>query len=259
VNYIDTHCHLNFPPYHKDLELVIARAFDANIGKLINVGTDLLSSKESLNLAHRYSNIFAAVGVHPHDAKSFNDKVQLELEGLARDPKVVAIGEIGLDYFRNLSTKDAQRTAFVGQLKSALKLKKPVIIHCRDAYSDILEILDAVYLPNKDNLGGVIHSFSSGTNYLQEFLRRGFYIGINGMITYPNNQHLVAAVKLCPEDRLLIETDAPYLTPQVYRGKRNEPMYVIEVAKAIATIKQQSLSETMHFTTNNAMALFKLK
>jgi len=259
MSYIDTHCHLNFSPYHGDLEVVIAHAFEANVGKLINIGTDLASSKESLNLAHRYGDIFAAVGLHPHEARLFNDKLQLELENLARDPKVVAIGEIGLDYFRNLSTKDAQRVAFIGQLKLALKLKKPVIIHCRDAYSDILEILDEVYLSNKSHSLGVIHSFSSGTNYLQEFLKRGFYIGINGMITYPGNQHLVTAVRLCPEDRLLIETDAPYLTPQVYRGKRNEPMYIIEVAKAIAAIKHRSLSEVMHFTTNNAIALFGLK
>jgi TatD DNase family protein len=259
MNYIDTHCHLNFPPYHEDLEAVIARTFDAKVGKLINVGTDLVSSKESLNLAHRFGNIFAAVGLHPHDARLFDDKVQLELEKLAHDPKVVAIGEIGLDYFRNLSNGEAQRSAFASQLKLALKLKKPVIIHCRDAYGDILEILDRVYLSDKNNLGGVIHSFSSGTNYLQEFLKRGFYIGINGMVTYPNNQHLVEAVRLCPEDRLLIETDAPYLTPQVYRGKRNEPMYVIEVAKTIAEIKQCNLPEIMHFTTNNAMALFGIK
>lgn len=259
MSYIDTHCHLNFAPYHGDLEEVIARAFEADVSKLINIGTDLPSSKESLNLAHRYGNIFASVGLHPHEARLFNDKLQLELENLARDLKVVAIGEIGLDYFRNLSTRDTQRVAFIAQLKLALKLKKPVIIHCRDAYSDILEILDEIYLSDKGNSGGVIHSFSSGTNYLQEFLKRGFYIGVNGMITYPDNQHLVAAVKLCPEDRLLIETDAPYLTPQIYRGKRNEPTYVIEVAKAVAEVKQRSLSEVMHFTTNNAIALFGLK
>ncbi|MBU1083045.1 TatD family hydrolase [Patescibacteria group bacterium] len=259
MSYVDTHCHLNFSPYHKDLEAVIARSFEAGVEKLINVGTDFPSSRESLNLAHRYGNIFATVGLHPHDARLFNDKLSLELENLARDSKVVAIGEIGLDYFRNLSTRDAQRTAFVGQLKLALKLKKPVVIHCRDAYGDVLEILDEVYLSEKNHPIGVIHSFSSSTNYLQEFLKREFYIGINGMVTYPNNQNLVAAVKLCPEDRLLIETDAPYLTPQVYRGKRNEPMHVIEVAKAVAEIKQCSLSETMHFTTNNAKALFGLE
>lgn len=259
MSYIDTHCHLNFPPYHKDLEAVIARTFDAHISKLINVGTDLASSKESLNLAHRYGNIFASIGLHPHDARLFNSKLLVELEKLALDPKVVAIGEIGLDYFRNLSTREAQRIAFTAQLQLALKLKKPVIIHCRDAYGDVLEILDTVYLSDKNCPGGVIHSFSSTTNYLREFLRRGLYIGINGMVTYPSNQQLVEAVKICPNDRLLIETDAPYLTPQIYRGGRNEPIYVIEVAKMIANIKQCDLIEVAHFTTNNAMTLFGLE
>lgn len=259
MNYIDTHCHLDLPEYHQDLESVINQAFAARVEQLINIGTDLLTSQASINLAHRYRNIFAAVGMHPHDARLFTDQTLNQLEILAKDPKVVAIGEIGLDYFRNLSARTVQKKIFALQLQLALKLNKPVIIHCRDAYSDLLEIIDQVYLAKAISYPiGVIHSFSGGVNYLQEFLKRGFYIGINGMITYPNSQHLIEAIKLCSDDKLLLETDAPFLAPQAYRGQRNEPAMVIEVAKLIAQIKQCPLNEVAHFTTLNAKQLFKL-
>ena len=258
--YIDTHCHLNFSQYHSDMEEVIARAFEADVAKLINIGTDLKTSRESVNLASRYQNIFASVGVHPHDARNVSTDTISQLAVLAKDRKVVAIGEIGLDYYRNLSSKEAQKRVFAKQLELALKLKQPVVIHCRDAYKDVLDILDEVYMPGLgDQLPGVIHSFSSGINYLQEFLKRGFYIGFNGMITYPNNSKLIEAVKATPNERILIETDAPYLSPQAYRGNRNEPMWIIETAKTISQVKEISLEEVANITTNNAMCLFRLK
>ena len=258
--YIDTHCHLNFSQYHSDMEEVIARAFEADVAKLVNIGTNLKASQESVNLASRYQNIFASVGIHPHDARNVSTDTLLQLESLAKDRKVVAIGEIGLDFYRNLSSKEAQKEVFIKQLELALRLEQPIIIHCRDAYKDVLDILDEVYLPKLgDRLPGVIHSFSSGINYLQEFLKRGFYIGFNGMITYPNNDKLIEAVKATPNDRILIETDAPYLSPQAYRGNRNEPMWIIEVAKTIAKIKEISLEDVANLTTNNAIHLFGLK
>lgn len=260
MSYIDTHCHLSFSQFHHDMEEVINESSNAGLIKLINVGTDLKTSEESINLASRYKDIFASVGIHPHDAKTFDSNALAKLEQMSKDRKVVAIGEIGLDYFKNLSAKDRQRQAFVKQLNLATKLEKPIIIHCRDAYRDILDLLDKEYIPYlKGQLPGVIHSFSAGPNYLREFLKRGFYIGFNGIITYPGNDKLIESLKLTPKDKILIETDAPFLAPQNYRGKRNEPKLVIEVAKKIAELKECSLEEVAEFTTINAFNLFNLK
>jgi len=260
MNYIDTHCHLNFPQFHHDMEGVINETFKAGVIKVVNIGTNLQTSKESVNLASRYKNIIASVGIHPHDAKTIDANALKQLESLAKDSKVVAVGEIGLDYFRNFSAKEHQKQAFIKQLQMAIRLEKPIIIHCRDAYGDILNILDEIYLPHlKRRLPGVIHSFSSGPKYLKEFLKRGFYIGFNGMITYPGNEQLIEAVRTVPINKLLIETDAPFLAPQNYRGQRNEPKWVIDVARMVAEIKHTNIDEVAKLTTDNAMRLFELK
>jgi len=260
MTYIDTHCHLNFPPFHRDLEAVIANARSAGVTHLINVGTDLVTSRESVNLASRYQHIFATVGVHPHDAKTYLPSVAADLERLAQEAKVVAIGEIGLDYFRNLSAKPQQISAFRYQLKLALAVRKPIVIHCRDAYQDVINLLDTDYLPH---LGGrppgVIHSFSSHPVYLQEFLKRGFFIGINNMVTYPEREGLVASVQAVPLDRLLIETDAPYLPPQDRRGQRNEPAWVVSAAEKIAELKSVTTEEVAQASRANAIHLFGLR
>jgi TatD DNase family protein len=260
MNFIDSHCHLDFPKFHTDLEQTVDRAFAAGAVALINIGVDLPTSNSSVGLASRYRLIYASIGVHPHDAKTLSGEVIEKLRQLGRERKVVAIGEIGLDYYRNLSTQAVQRQAFIGQLNLARELNKPIIIHCRDAYSDVLGILDEQYLPHMaGKLPGAIHSFSAGIRYAQEFLKRGFYIGINGMVTYPDSTQLVEAVKAIPMDRILIETDAPFLAPQVYRGKRNEPLYVLEVAKEIARIKNLPVEEVCQVSTSNARQLFKLQ
>ena len=260
MTYIDTHCHLNFSQFHHDLEKVINESYNAGLIKLINVGTDLKASKESINLASRYKDIFASVGIHPHHAKTFDSDTLIQLKLMAKDCKVVAIGEIGLDYFRSLSAKECQKEVFAKQLNLAVKLEKPIIIHCRDAYRDIIDLLDKEYLPHlKEQSPGVIHSFSAGPNYLREFLKRGFYIGFNGMITYSGNDKLLESLKLTPKDKILIETDAPFLPPQNYRGNRNEPKLIIEIAKVIAQNKECSLNEVAEFTTANAFNLFNLK
>ena len=242
------------------MEEVINESSNAGLIKLINVGTNLQTSKESLNLASRYKDIFASVGIHPHDAKTFNSNTLSKLELMAKNKKVVAIGEIGLDYFRNLSAKECQKKVFVKQLGLAIKLEKPIIIHCRDAYKEILDLLDKEYIPYlKEQLPGIVHSFSAGPNYLREFLKRGFYIGFNGMVTYPGNDKLLESLKLTPKDKILIETDAPFLSPQNYRGNRNEPKLIVETAKIVAQNKECSLSEVAEFTTSNAFDLFNLK
>lgn len=260
MNFIDSHCHLDFPKFHGDLEEVINRTFEAGAAALINVGVNLPTSVSSVQLASRYQSIYAAVGIHPHDAKLLSGTVLEKLKGLSKERRVVAIGEIGLDYYRNLSAQEVQREAFVSQLKLALEMNKPVIIHCRDAYNDVLNILDEHYLPAiGDRRPGVIHSFSSGVRHAQEFLKRGFYIGFNGMTTYSGNDQLMEAVKIVPLDKILIETDAPFLPPQSHRGQRNEPLYVLEVAEQIAQIKGIPLEEVCRATTDNACRLFNLK
>lgn len=260
MNFIDSHCHLDFPKFHSDLEQAVERAFAAGAVALINVGVDLSTSKTSIGLASRYRSIYASVGVHPHDAKTLSSDTLEKLRQLGGEQKVVAIGEIGLDYYRNLSAQNVQRQAFIDQLKLARELKKPIIVHCRDAYGDVASILDEHYLPYiAGSLPGVIHSFSAGIRYAQEFLKRGFYIGINGMVTYPDNAQLAEAVRTIPMDKLLIETDAPFLAPQTHRGKRNEPVYVLEVAKEIAKIKHLSVEEVCQVSTDNARQLFKLQ
>jgi len=260
MNYIDTHCHLNFPQFHRDMEKTILRSFQAGLIYLINVGTDLRTSGESVNLASRYKGIYAAVGVHPHEARKNLEGITSKLTELSSRPKVVAIGEIGLDYYHNLSSQDYQKQVFSEQLKLAVRVQKPIILHCRDAYRDVLNILDEIYLPHiEDRSPGVIHSFSAGLNYLQEFLRRGFYIGFNAMITYPGNESLEESVRNTPMDRILLETDAPYLPPIDHKGERNEPMRVIEVAAYIAHLKNVDVEEVIAKSTVNAMSVFGLQ
>ena len=260
MEFVDTHCHLNFPQYRRDMEKTVLRSMHADLKYLINVGTNFTTSQESINLASRYKSIYAAVGVHPHDAKLCAGRINTKLIELLRSPKIVALGEIGLDYYRNLSNQDAQREIFAEQLVLAQKANLPIILHCRDAYMDLLKILDQNFpTAHTSFLPGVVHSFSSGPGYLQEFLRRGFYIGFNGMITYPGNTTLQATVEATPLNRILLETDAPFLPPQTKRGERNEPSFVKEVAVKIAEIKGVSLLEVAKQTTENAETLFKLK
>lgn len=260
MDYVDTHCHLNFPQFHRDMEKTILRSFQAGLIYLINVGTDLKTSDECVNLASRYKEIYAAVGVHPHEARKNLEGVTSKLTQLLRHPKVVAIGEIGLDYYRNLSSQDYQKQVFKEQLNLALEAHKPVILHCRDAYRETLNILDEIYLPNlQGRCPGVIHSFSAGPNYLQEFLRRGFYIGLNAIITYPGNDSLEESVRLVPLNRILLETDAPYLPPVNMRGERNEPMRVTNVATHIALLKNIDVEEVITKTTVNALSVFGLQ
>ena len=260
MKFIDSHCHLDFPKFHADLEQTIERAFAAGAVALVNIGVDLPTSKSSVSLASRYRLVYAAIGVHPHDAKTLSSEVLEKLRQLGRERKVVAVGEIGLDYYRNLSAQTVQRQAFISQLNLARELNKPTIIHCRDAYSELLNILDEHHLPRiNGQCPGVIHSFTAGVRYAQEFLKRGFYLGFNGIITYPNNDQLVEAVRITPLDKILIETDAPLLAPQAYRGQRNEPVYVLEVAKEIARIKDLSVEEVCQASTDNARQLFKLQ
>jgi len=249
--YIDTHAHLDSSDYRADRAAVITRAFSASIG-VITVGADLPSSEAALRLARRHRAIRAAVGVHPHDAKTLDEAVLSRLEELANNTWVVAIGEIGLDYYRDLSPRKVQRHAFGKQLELARKLTLPIIVHNRESTQDLLTILHS----HGPSHRGVIHSFLGDASLAEQLLRLGLHHGIGGPITFPKNNTLRDAVKHIPLERILLETDCPYLTPVPYRGKRNEPVYVQYVAEAVALIKGVSLKEVEQQTTQNAISLF---
>ncbi|MBU3965670.1 TatD family hydrolase [Patescibacteria group bacterium] len=290
---IDTHAHLDFKEFDRDREETIKRFFKSGGKKIINVGCDLKSSARSVALAEKYENIFASVGVHPHDADTFDAGALKKLEELTASQKAVAIGEIGLDYFRPESSgspKEKQIEAFKLQLDLAENHKKPVIIHCRDAYVELIEILKN-YQPKADEprahktpiLQGVVHCFLGSWPIAEKVLKLGFYIGFTGAITYAKEAKTVdvtiaskikldeldepldfargepeifKVIKNMPIDRILIETDCPYLAPALHRGERNEPSYIKYVAEKIAEIKGISVGEVEKATSENARKLF---
>lgn len=249
---IDTHAHLDASDYAEDRAAVIARAHGERIG-ILSIGTDLPSSRAALALAARHRCIWGAVGVHPHDAKTLDRRAFDELERLAGEG-AVAIGEIGLDYYRNLSPSSAQRRAFADQLDLARSLDLPVIIHNRESTKDLVAILRK-HPPRR----GVIHSFLGDRALAEVFLDLNLHLGIGGPLTFNKNDALQEAVVTAPLDRLLVETDCPYLTPVPHRGKRNEPAYVRYVAEEIAALRGVPFSNIAAATTRNASALFSLQ
>jgi len=245
---VDSHAHLDDRAFAKDRAALIARCFEESIG-IVTIGADLRSSREAVRLAARHRAIWATVGVHPHDAKTVTEEVLAEIEELAR--RAVGIGEIGLDYYRDLSPRDVQRRAFSAQLELASRLGLPVVIHNRESTDDLLAILREHPAVHR----GVIHSFLGDRDLAETFLAMGFYLGIGGPITFPKNETLREAVRAVPLDRVLLETDCPYLTPVPYRGRRNEPAYVRFVAEAIAELKGTPVGEIERMTTANALGL----
>ena len=250
---IDSHAHLNFPQFDADREAVIARARKAGLVAILNVGTDLASSRTAVKLAEKYDFLYAAVGVHPHDARTLTPTVLDELRRLARHPKVVAIGEIGLDYYRDLSPRPMQQWAFADQLALAAELGLPVVVHSREAHDDVLATLQGW-----DGVG-VLHSYSAGPERLEEVLELGFYIGISGPVTFPKANRLRAVAATVPLERLLVETDCPYLTPVPHRGRRNEPAYVQYVVEAVARARETSPKAVARATADNARRLFGMR
>jgi TatD DNase family protein len=250
---IDTHCHLDFPAFEPDRDQVIRRALDAGINYFINIGATLESSVASCALALRYPEVYASVGLHPHDADTFNPAAQDKLSQLASEKKVVAIGEIGLDYYRNLSSKENQRQAFLKQIALAKDLNLPVVVHCREGEEETLQILKAA-MP----LQAVVHCFSGDENFLKECLGCGFFISYTCNITYKKAASLREMLKLTPLDRLMLETDAPYLSPEGFRGTRNEPAQIKLLANEVSRILGVSFDKIAEQTTQNAKSFFKL-
>jgi len=263
---IDVHCHLNFHAFEKDYDEVIKRAFDAGVTKIINVGTKIDSSQEAIELAEKYDNLYAIVGVHPHHADKLENNWLKQLEELTKNPKVVGIGETGIDYYRYKSNEivdpKLQKDVFIKQVELSLKLKLPLQIHNRHAGKDILEILYR-YKTELLDPPGMFHCMSGNVDFLKKVLDLGFYVGFDGNITYdglaPGEDTLLTElVKETPLDKIIAETDSPFLTPQPYRGRRNEPSYVIIVGQFLAKIKGVSFKEIEEKTTENAHNLFKI-
>lgn len=261
---VDSHCHLDFDKFDSDRDQVVAAAQGAGVVAIINPGTDLASSRAAVRLAEKYEIVYAAIGIHPHDATTFSAKTLSALRDLASHPKVVAVGEIGLDYHRNYSPPDVQRKAFAAQLELAAELNLPVIVHNRKASRDTFDMLDTWLSERRapaDRDGrrepcGVLHSYAAATDWLSRAIEHGFLIGISGPVTFPKAAALHQVAKAAPLERLLVETDAPFLTPVPCRGRRNEPAYVQYVAAAVADLRGVSIQQIGEQTTKNAFGLF---
>jgi len=250
----DSHCHPQFPQYDKDRDEIIKRALSQGVF-MICVGTDLKTSRQGVELTKQYKGIWATAGAHPNEIGNFNIE---DYKNLIADNKVVAVGEVGLDYYRTPEPErqKIQKERFIQFMDLAEKYKKPVVLHCRDAQkgSEGLAHHDAIEILKNYKLSGVSHSFTGTSEEAKEYLNLDFYLGFNGIITFTDQYNEV--IKKTPLDKILLETDAPYLAPVPYRGKRNEPAYVIEVAKRIAKLKNISLEEVVNQTTKNAEKLF---
>lgn len=252
----DTHAHLDSPKFDSDREEVIARAREAGVETIVNIGFNRETIPTTMALAENYPFIYAAVGWHPTDAidMKFEDDLAW-IERLCAHPKVVAIGEIGLDYYWDTSPKDVQHAVFREQIRLAKRLRKPIVIHNRDAHEDVVRLLRE---EGASEVGGIMHCFSGSWETAKKCLDMNFYISFGGPVTFKNARVPKEVLANVPDDRFLIETDAPYLTPHPYRGKRNESAYVRFVAEAAAEIKGKSVEEIANLTTANGLACFRL-
>lgn len=245
--FIDTHVHLD---EFNNLEEILDRARGVGVNGFISVGYDVQSSKISYSLSLQYDDVYALLGIHPHSANECHDEFLNWIRSIRDDRKVLGIGEIGLDYYRNLSPKNIQLEAFEKQLSLAQELKLPVSLHIRDGYRDAFDIL------RRYKTEGVLHCYSGGLHFLEEALSLGFFIGFDGPVTFHNARELIEVVKRCPLDRILLETDAPYLAPEPYRGRRNEPAYLVYIAEKIAEIKGIKLEDLSKVTIENTRLCF---
>lgn len=251
---IDTHTHLDYKDYNEDREIVIQRALESGLAAIITIGTDIPSSDRALHLAEKYATVFAAVGVHPTDCANTTKEDLKEIEKLAAHEKVIAIGEVGLDYYHMRAEKDKQIDVFRQQIELANQLKLPLIIHNRDSHEDMLQVLQ-----ESESLltGGVMHSFTGTGAFQTKVLELGLHISFTGNITFKKSDS-DDLVKQAPLDRLLLETDSPFLTPVPMRGKRNEPAFLVHTAQKIAELKDVPYDDICKITSENAISLFKL-
>jgi len=253
MEFVETHAHLDFPDFDSDREEVIKRAVDAGVCYIINVSASLDASYKAVELAHDYESVYAAVAVHPHDASVVDDRTLSEIEELARDERVVAIGEVGLDFYRNRSPKDVQRRVFTDFLLMAERVSKPVIVHSRDATAEAIKMVG-----EHKRLSGVFHCYSSSVKNAERIFELGFLVSVAGNITFPNAEKLRSKISQLPLEKLMLETDSPFLAPQKFRGKRCEPAYIPLIAEDIAKLFGVSVAEVADATTRNALKLFRI-
>lgn len=251
---IDTHCHLDFPEFDKDRDEVVSGANQEGVKYIVNIGSSIQGSRASLELARKYDCIYAVIGIHPHEADSFSDKDISTLRDLAVQKKVVAIGEVGLDYYRNFSKRENQEKLFLAQIALAQELNLPLVIHNREAEADTLRILKQSGIRK-----GVVHCFSGDALFLKECFALGFLVSFTCNITYKKADSLRNIVSITPLEKIFLETDAPYLSPEGKRGLRNDPTGVKDVAEEIARIKKITVEEVAVTTANNARGFFKIK
>lgn len=251
---VDTHAHLNLSYYDGDRDEVVQRALAEGVVRIIDIGTDLETSWRAVALSQKYESVYIAVGLHPHHAKGLTSSALDELRKLGQEPKVVAIGEIGLDFYRNLSPREMQREAFRCQIQLAKELGLPIIVHNRQAHDEVRSILEG---ERAYEVGGVIHCFSGDLEMARWAVDHGFFLSFTGTITFKDSESLRVA-KSMPLDSILLETDCPFMAPVPFRGRRNEPAYVKFVAQHLAQDGQLSLEEVAEATTGNAGRLFDL-
>ena len=252
---IDTHAHIDMEDFGADFEQMLARAQENGVQKIIIPAVEPSTFERVLKTAEKSPNLYAATGVHPEDAKNFDEKALNLMEKMIKHPKVVAVGEIGLDYYWDRSYNDVQKAVFEAQIEFAKKHDKPIIVHDREAHGDSLEILKRT---NAAEVGVVMHCFSGSPEFALECVKEGFYIALGGVVTFKNAKKMKEVAKIVPLERLLLETDSPYLTPVPFRGKRNEPAYVKYAAEEIANLRGIGFEELARATTENAIKIFRL-
>ena len=260
MNFIDSHCHIDGESFDSDRDEVVRRAKDAGVLAMLNIGTGNPHNGEiakAVEVAERYENVFASVGVHPHDAKLYDDLAEENLINLTKSKKVIAWGEIGLDYYYDHSPRDVQREVFIRQIRTAKKLDLPIIIHSRDADDETVEILKAEC--SYDNFKGIMHCFGGTAEMAKSLMDIGFLISFAGNITFKKAGNLRDAAKVVPPEKLLIETDCPFLTPIPFRGKRNEPAFVVHTAKFLADFYEIEIEKLANQTTQNFLDFFKIR
>ncbi|MDE2060473.1 MAG: TatD family hydrolase [candidate division NC10 bacterium] len=251
--FVDTHSHIQMREFDPDRAEALARAKAAGIGLMVSVGYHLAASRKAVEAAQCYPQVYAGVGIHPHDAGTYDDAAEETLRALAKQPKVVAIGEAGLDFFRDRAPRAVQADAFRRQIRLARELDLPLIVHDRDAHQETMRLLK-----EEGAQEVLLHCFSGDLAMAEEAWQRGYYVSIGGPVTYPKNETLREIVRKVKTDRLVLETDCPYLPPQAFRGQRNEPAYLLYAAQEIARVLGMGLDELGRLTTDNARRLFRL-
>jgi len=248
---VDTHAHLQWSSFKPDREKVLNRARRAGVKSIVNIGFNIEACKQGIELAEKHEGLYAAVGVHPHNAKDLDNYVLRELRKLCENRKVVAIGEIGLDYYRNLSPREVQKWAFEAQMKMAKELRLPIIVHDRDAHSDIVEMLSKY-----SKMRGIMHCFSGSRDMAERCIEMGLYISFAGPVTFNKSHKLREIAANIDLDKILLETDCPWLSPQEVRGKRNEPANLVLIARKIADLRRMTFADLSEATTRNAESIF---